>query len=244
MSAFQEQSQQTAEAQQQEQQQQQTQSAFEQLVGEGKKFNSQEDLAKGKVESDRFIEQLQSELSGLREELDKRMTSEEVLAKIREETNSANQAQGEQTSPSLSEDKVAELVKNTLESTRTEEQRNTNLKAVDDKLVELYGDKANAELTKKANELGVGVDFLAGVAMQSPAAFFNTVGINTNQQTTPGVTQSTVNTEALAQTGGQAPQQGSKEYFDNLRKENPREYWNPKTQNLIMQARAAGTYNV
>lgn len=226
------------------QEQQAEPGVLESLVGEDKKFKSVEDLAKGKAESDKFIEQLQSELSGLREELDKRLTAEDVLTKIREE-NSANQSNGEPTSSSLSEDKVAELVKSTLESTRTEEQRQANIASVDQKLQEMYGDKANAELQKKAAELGVGVDFLASVAMQSPAAFFNTVGINANQQAGGvQVSTSTVNTEVLAQQGeASQAKAGSKAYFDQMRKDNPKLYWDPKTQNQIMEARASGAYS-
>jgi hypothetical protein len=240
MSAFGEQTQ-NQEAQQE--QQEQNPSLLGELVGDDKKFKSVDDLAKGKIEADQFIDQLKSELSGLREELDKRMTSEEVLTKIREEANSANATQGDQTNPSLSEEQVAELVKKSLESTRTEEQRQSNLKQVDNKLVEIYGDKASAELERKANELGVGVDFLASVAMQSPAAFFNTVGINANQQTSAGVTTGSLNTESIGQvTGGNGPKAGSKAYYDQMRKENPRTYWSSKVQNQIFESQKAGTY--
>ena len=77
------------------------------LVGEGKKFATVEDLAKGKQESDRFIEQLQGELSGLREDLGKRMTSEQVLEEINRqkvaEKEAAESRNEEPTSPQTSE---------------------------------------------------------------------------------------------------------------------------------------------
>jgi len=60
-----------------------TTSVTDTLVGEGKKFASIEALAAGKAESDKFIEQLQGELKGLRTDLDKRLSQEEILEEIK-----------------------------------------------------------------------------------------------------------------------------------------------------------------
>jgi hypothetical protein len=214
-------------------------STFESLVGEGKKFQSPEDLAKGKMEADQFIEQLKQEQAELREELSKRLTSEEVLEKIRENNQQQGQSQGDNTSPQLSEERLSELVKNTLESTRTEETKQNNVQSVDQQLVNQFGDKAGEWLNTKSQELGVSIAFLQDVASTSPAAFFNTVGLNnTNQQGKASVTTSTVNTETLGQvnTAGQ-PQQGTKKFFDQIKKENPRKYWTPEVQNQLFKAR-------
>lgn len=216
-------------------------SAFEALVGEGKKFGDTEALAKGKLDSDAFIAKLQSEQAELRAELDKRMTSEEVLAKI-QEANSANQTMGENTTPQLSEDKVAELVKSTLESTRTEESKGSNLRSVDAKLVEMYGEKAGAMLHQKAQELGISVDFLQSVAETSPNAFFNTIGVQAPVKS-PTVNTGTVNTEALVNVNASSTISAeSKAYYDQMRKENPKEYWKPDVQNKIMKLTVEGKY--
>ena len=213
-------------------------SAFETLVGEDRKFKNPEDLAKGKLEADKFIDQLKSELSGLREELNKRLTSEEVLEKIREENKNYVSQQGENTTPSLSEDKVEELVKKTLDSTRNEETKISNLKAVDNRLVEMFGDKAGQWLYKKSQELGVSPGFLEDVAKTSPSAFFNTVGLTeSNIQNKSGVTTSSINTEVL-QTVTQKTQAqvGTKRYYDEIKKSDPKRYWSPAIQNEIMKS--------
>tara|TARA_R110000823_G_scaffold67662_2_gene157597 strand:+ start:2980 stop:3723 length:744 start_codon:yes stop_codon:yes gene_type:complete len=210
---------------------------LETLVGEGKKFSNNEDLAKGKAESDSFIEQLQTELQGLRGELDKRMTSEDVLAKIREENAKSSAAEGN-TTPSLGKDDVAELVKQTLESTRTEETMNLNLGKVDQELLNKFGEKAGEWLASKSQELGVSVDFLADVAKTSPSAFFNTVGLNTETNTNASVTQSSVNTESLAHNNqATAIKAGTKRSYDELRKSDPRKYWSPEVQNDLFKSR-------
>lgn len=55
-------------------------SYLEQLVGEGKKYSNPEELAKAYFNADGFINHLKNETGSLREELDKRMTLEELLA--------------------------------------------------------------------------------------------------------------------------------------------------------------------
>jgi|TARA_R110002012_G_C11664243_1_gene612513 hypothetical protein len=215
------------------------QGVFNTLVGDERKFKTAEDLAKGKLEADNFIDQLKSELSGLREELDKRLTSEEVLAKIQEESRNSVQQEKENTTPSLSEDKVEELVKKTLESTRSEETKQENLKAVDNKLVGMFGDKAGNWLVNKSQELGVNPGFLEDVAKTSPSAFFNTVGLTESDiQKKSSVTTSSINTESLENvTQTQMAQVGTKKYYDAIRKENPRKYWTPEIQNQILASR-------
>ena len=212
-----------------------TASIFEELVGEGRKFKTPEDLAKGKKESDEFITKLQAEQAELREELSKRLTSEEVLAKIQEANNSAQAQQGENTTP-LSEDKVQELVRQTLESTRTGETKSSNLARADKALVEKFGDKAGEWLVKKAGELGVSPSFLQSVAETSPNAFFNTVGLSDTNTTVKPLTTGSVNTETLSHIQGNAPKQGTKAFYDNLRKDNPKQYWSPQVQNQIMKS--------
>lgn len=213
--------------------------AFEALVGDGKKFNDAEALARGKQESDTFITQLQSELQGLREDLDKRMTSEEVLIKIREEAAASSATTGENTTPQLGKDDIAELVKQTLESTRTEESNTRNFNDVDQRLLSVYGDKAGNWLAGKAQELGISVDFLADVAKASPDAFYNTVGLSsTETNTTASVTTGTINTETVAQVNkASGIKPNTMKYFDAIKKEDPRKYWTPAVQNALFAAR-------
>src|SRR5688500_13285080 len=59
------------------------------LVGEGKKFKDHKSLAKGKAESDAFISHLQKELAEMREELNKRITFEDLMTKITENKSTA-----------------------------------------------------------------------------------------------------------------------------------------------------------
>ena len=60
-------------------------SYLEQLVGEGKKYSNPEELAKAYFNADGFINHLKNETGSLREELEKRMTLEELLAEKQQE---------------------------------------------------------------------------------------------------------------------------------------------------------------
>jgi hypothetical protein len=135
------------------------------------------------------------------------------------------------------------LVKQTLQSTRTEEVKDTNLQSVDQTLVGKYGDKAGEWLATKAGQLGVSIDFLADVAKTSPDAFFNTVGLNSTDTNTPNVATSSVNTEVVANVNeASTAQPGSKAYFNAIKADDPRKYWKPEVQNAIFASQAAGTY--
>ena len=55
---------------------------LDQLVGEGKKFSNVEELVRSYNHSQQFIEQLQTETKGLREELGQRVGAEDLFRKI------------------------------------------------------------------------------------------------------------------------------------------------------------------
>lgn len=202
------------------------------LVGEGKKFATVEDLAKGKAEADQFIEQLKSEMTGLREDLDKRLTSEQVL----EEINRRQPAQNEgNTSPQISTEDISDLVKRELTGLETSKTIEGNVSTANNRMVELYGqDKAADAVAKKASELGVNVDFLRDVAAKSPTSFFELMGVDKGTQGVPQSTGDGLNTEGLSQSSP-AIQGGTVEAYSELRKTNPKEYWSPDVQKKLFE---------
>lgn len=210
------------------------------LVGEDKKFATVEDLAKGKAEADQFIEQLKGEISGLREDLDKRLTSEQVLEEIQRQKAEASRNEGNTNSQNSAED-ISEIVKQVINGEKAAETAEANLATANNKMVEIYGvDKAKEVVAAKAAELGVGIDFLQDVAAKSPAAFFNTIGLEGKPASVPAANaEGSVNTEGLAQ-NGTGTKEGSWEHFEQLRKENPREYWSASTQKKLFELKKAG----
>lgn len=222
-------------------QSQETQSILDELVGEDKKFKSVEDLAKGKRESDMFISQLQEELRGMREDLSKRATTEELLAMLKEKQSQPSESK-ENTTPQLSQEDIAKLVNEQLKENKTLATKEENIKQVGDRLVQTYGEKSAEVLANKARELNVSVDFLKSTAESSPNAFYQLIGLNKPGSHSQGVKveQSSVNTSVDFQPSGLKP--GTKAYYEALRKSDSRKYWTPEIQNQIFQAKKAGTY--
>lgn len=223
-------------------------SPLETLVGDGRKFSSVDELAKAKLESDRFIEQLKAENAGLREDLSKRQSLEELVTQARESlftqqpANTDNQPDAiepnttpqEEQKAVTSDDELLERIRAVTAQERERETRSANLNTVRGRLNELYGEKSEEVLKRRAEELGLGIDFLTEVAAKSPKAFFTTLGVEAPAKapsTAPN--RSEVNTEALNNANSGAAKEGTWQWYEELRKTNPTLYWQPKIQRKL-----------
>lgn len=161
------------------------------LVGEGKKFKTTDDLAKGKLESDAFIVKIQGENRELRDIVTKmsdkvdRLEKKQSLFGSRENSNeeessnsdgtTSSSSQGKpinQTVAGLGEDDVLRLV----ERREIDNVKKTNVKTVNQALVKEFGAEAKNVVAVKAAELGLPVEYLYNMAESSPQAFFATIG--------------------------------------------------------------------
>lgn len=211
-------------------------SLYETLVGEGKKFKTVEDLAKAKLESDRFIEQLKEEPKQLREDLNRLVEETRLLKELATRNNGAPLAQQEQKTPDSSSPEIDldARIRETLKRTAEEDRRQQNINQVNEAMVQTYGtlEKAKEVLKQKATELGVGAEFLQDVAARSPKAFFQTVGITEVARAQMTSANSTVNTAAMGSTGVKT---NTYKWYQQLRKDNPSMYNSPKIQNQMMK---------
>lgn len=206
------------------------------LVGEGKKFKSIDDLARGKLEADKFIEQLKDEMRQLREDLSNQPSKEELLQTLKERTA----YDGEDTTSQIDESAIAELVESTLSQREKQRTAAENLKVAQDRAVNYFGDfnKAKDAIIQKANELNMPVEELQNIAARSPKAFEAMLGISEKvTQSTRTTTDGTINTDSLS--SGNTGEE-SWEYFQKMRKENPRMYYTPKVQNRIFELKKQG----
>lgn len=215
-----------------------TSTALDTLVGEGKKFGDNEALAKGKLESDTHITNLETQLVELKEELGKNLTASEVLEEIRKSTATpAAPPQAEHTSSGLSEDDVTALVDKTLESRHSEAGKAANLNAVNAALGVKYGDKSSGHIASKATELGVSVKFLQSVAESSPKAFYSTIGFDAAITPTPNLTLGGENTEVNPNPVGGTPKDGTKAHYDAIKAKDKRLYFSPVVQKRLFEDR-------
>jgi hypothetical protein len=226
-----------------------------QLVGEGKKYSSPEELAKAYFHANGFIDHLKSESGQLREQLDKYMTLEEILKtqqvnqpQEKTEQESAPETQptpAKAETPSAADDlgaQVRKILNEETEASRTK----ANLDQVADRIMKVYGDtdKAAAEIDAKAKSLGLSKQFLLDIAAKSPNAFYDLVGFSEAQKTNTGGTKGNLNTGAVAthlpaHSTGVKP--GTFAYFEEIRRTNPRLYNSAKVQNEMFAARVASS---
>jgi len=207
---------------------------LETLVGEGKKFKSAEDLARGKLEADSFITKLQSEAQEMREELNKRLAVEDVLKRIEERQKAVEPDQSNRGTPDpeektdnrgVSMDDVAKLVQQQMEEKDLINTRRSNLASVKDKLVQRFGADYANKVRGKLSELGLGDDFANGLAATQPNAFLALVGAQGGTPATTGAEP-----KSTVRLGGDINDKRTYEYYQKLRREDPAKYFESKVQ--------------
>lgn len=207
----------------------QTDNYFDQLVGEGKKFKDNEALARGKFESDEFIAKLTREMREMREELDKKSTTEELIDKLRSSgvvQNSAGTPHIE--TPIEPNREIVDVKKQVAEILNSERQRQiaeNNVALVRSELEKSWGDNISYKLKLKAKELGVSEQFLASTAETQPKAFLKLV-LDSARPSDPDIPRSSVNSNQFAKRENVK----NYKYYQQLRKDNRSLYFNPQTQ--------------
>ena len=223
------------------------------LVGEGKKFATPEDLAKAKIEADAFINQLKDENKGLRESAQRDANAGDNLAALQRELAELKAKLNKSAEPSPNT--TGELTTGQLENlvagvmTKKEQERTAaqNMRDANDKLVKFAGslEKALEVLKSRASELGLSVYDLKAMAEKSPTAFLQIMGAASGKPSaTPDLSTPQVNSAAMPLTNGQ-PTQGTAAYYNNLRKEmgNQKFFANIKLQKEIFAAKKSGLYD-
>ena len=166
------------------------------VIGEGKKYQSPEDALKSVPHAQKHIETLESELATVREELAKRQTTQELIDELKSgvQTQSQTVTNGE-----LNQDSVMDLVNQTIATREEKIKAEINAKSVAEKFTAQYGDKAEDTYNSIAKELNVSVQQLNELSAKSPTIVLKAAGLSATK--TPVASSSgNINTEALSQT--------------------------------------------
>lgn len=225
----------------------QSKNYLDELVGEGKKFKTVEDLARGKAESDLYIQtvntradQLRDDYLQLREQLNARDSEATAQAKfdemlsryetIRNNPQSPVEPPERKPTPQFDPSKLDSLIEEKLLKTEADRKAATNFSSVQKKLKEQLGSNYQSVLQERMNELDLTTEDINSLARKSPTAFFNTLGLNQQQQ------ESLVSGPRSTQRSSFAPKAAEKRtwsYYENLRKANPKIYYDPKIANQM-----------
>lgn len=220
------------------------------LVGEGKKYKTAEDALASIPHAQTHIASLERQLKEMRETYESKSSQEELLKQVLEKLSgqtsreepadqSAVQSKGEAETPD-----IATLIKQTaaeelprLFSDLTKKQKaEENVARVTRELVERFGgaDEARKAMANKAKELGLSGEELRQLAAGSPTAVLAYFPRSGDSRATQG----SVNTSAMPSTDSSTR---NYEYYDKLRKQDPKRYFDPKVQlQLQKDAQAMG----
>lgn len=200
-------------------------------------------------DKDDYIARLEAQTADLRQEVEKFSTAAQQLEELRNEVKSLKENKTaiqprENTTPVLTEVDIKTLVQKTITEAETSKSTAQNVKDANDALVESFGgdlSKAGEAVVNKAKELNVSVEFLREVAAKSPTAFLDVMGQKTEKKSDSSFVQGTVNTGSLEKTNHVA-KEGTKAWFDNVRKTDPKTYWTPGFQQKLWDAAKKGSY--
>lgn len=173
-------------------------SAFETLVGEGKKYKDNEALAYSKIEADRFIETMkqearekEAEIQRLHKELQARISLEDAVNKITKPvsnnaiTSNQSTTNGDESNAfggngkptGLTAEEAERLFEQKLLNAQQELIHKQNLATVADELNKAWGADTDIRLRTKARELGLSEEQVDGIAKNNPKALLAMFGV-------------------------------------------------------------------
>lgn len=203
---------------------------LEELVGEGKKFGTIEDLAKGKFHADTMIETLKAEINTLKTSSANGTNIDTLLEEIRKINagktgdNNGQPIGDAQVNPPPQN--IEEIVLSTLTKTEQARKAQENEQKSVAKMQEVWGKDASKELSRVASTLGLTKEKLLETAQQSPEAFFTLTGLNSNRSPASGTTVPTSSVRFESNGTGKR----DAKYYRELKKTNPTAYKDSKTQ--------------
>lgn len=212
------------------------------LVGEGKKFKTPEDMAKGKYLADQQIEIMKRRMDEMREdflkaqeELKTRASIEEMLdrAATRNQDNRDNTEMREMDKkPLLDPNELESLFDKKLSMYEKQKTAEANRVEVESKLKERYGNNYKSVLAKQAEELNISGDELTYMAERNPKLFFKTFELDRqNNESFDAPIRGTTRNTFTPNTG----EKRTWSYYKKMRKDNPTEYYSGKVQNQIIK---------
>lgn len=221
---------------------------LQELVGEGKKFKTPQDLARGKYEADNYVKTLTVKLDQMREDYLKldadykaRAKLEELidqLDKSKQQPSSNEQPPVKDRMPEIDPKQIESLVDSQIKRNKLLEREQDNFNKVKEKLRERFGSNYQDALSEQIDGLGLTVDDMNALAKKSPTAFFKTLGLDQPPQTE--------NFQAPPRTSQRSdtfsPKGGPKRtwaYYQKLKETNRNLYYDPKTNVQMEKDRQA-----
>jgi len=207
---------------------------LEELVGEGKKFKSSEELARGKYESDLYIKTLERTRDEQRQDylrLDADYKSRASLEELIDQLSTQKQTQSSESPPAKADQptfdpkQIESLLDNKLQQYEVGKAQQANIQTVQSKLIERFGNNYQNAVKEQIQTLGLTSEDFEMMARTRPTVLIRALGLD--QPVTPQPFQAPVKSnQAFAPTG---PNKRNLSYYDKMRRDNPKQYHDPKT---------------
>lgn len=161
---------------------------LEELVGEGKKFKSPEELAKGKFAADLHIANLERRQDELRTAYEKLADEykagaklQDLISRLDEEklTSRKQPTSNEENKPEVNLDLIKSTASEEYARLRTLEREQENFNQVQVKLRERFGNNYAKALKDQATQLGLDDTIVNNMARTNPRLFEKTFDLNT-----------------------------------------------------------------
>lgn len=206
------------------------------LVGEGRKFQDPQALARSKAEADAYAARIENENKGLRNELAQRVKFEEFLDKVNSgkgDDDDTHRKAPTETHALQKEDieRLLEQKMNQRDQARIAEQ---NLNIVAQKLRETLGPNFAQRLEQQATELGMTKQAINEMAARNPKAFFKLMGIDEKAVKRDSLFEAPMKGHSTFVPSALSGSKG-KSYYDEIYTKNNNLYWSPKIQNEIFE---------
>jgi hypothetical protein len=219
------------------------------LVGEGKKFKSVEDLARGKFESDVYIDTLTRRQDEINKDYRRVLEESKTQAALkdmmkeyqsqfnpdriedartygtinRQNTQPVNDLENK--APIFDRNELRSLVSTELLEYQKGQKEKENFAIVQKKLHEQFGPNYQEVLRRTMDSLNLSTEDIDSLAKKSPAAFFNTLGLN---QTKSSPNMAPPRTQRNDSFSPQSNKKRTWSYYQDLKKQNPMAWTNPK----------------
>lgn len=220
-----------------------TESYVAKLVQErGEQWKDPEAIAKGKIEADRHIAELERQLAEMRDDIGKQDYAKALLEQVQNKAGGATTSNtvpsttdgGEPTTNTTSDTPdIQSLVEEALKAREAKQTADQNIAQVDAALTEKFGTDAAKVVADKAAALGMSIDRLQSIASESPSAFLTLVG-EAPSAPQPSAPRSSVNTTSESFNG--AGKKGFS-FFQEMRRTNPNQYYTPAMQREMIAMR-------
>lgn len=205
---------------------------YVELVGDGKKFKTNEDLAYGKAQSDAYIKILERQLDDLkldyedmRIEASSRARVEDLVKNLNNRPEVTNPTETFN-KPEINMNEIESLVSKKIQESEVQKKQQENLNMVKAKLSERFGDNLESHL----KEVGLTGESAAQLAKINPQLVLKALGVDKLPE--PGFQAPPRNTSN--NTMNKAAPQRTWTYYQELFKANPQLKYDSKT-NVQMQ---------